>query len=493
MKVALVQAPVFDPNTPSNGLALLSAHLRNAGVEVDVHDVSKRVAKGFSKLLKEDFRDARTFFPVPERHPQATRRLLDLEAERILAGAPDLIGFSVLARTEKHSLALADVLKKKDPSCRIVFGGAQCLRENMAFDLVREPSVDAVAMAEADLSFPDFVRALPSGRGPLTATPGMLVKRDGKVLDGGDAPALTEIDSLPYLDFSSFDLDEYSGDILYMSTTRGCVRKCSFCTHIVGQKVYRTMSAVRTVAEIRHQMARYPKRNCVEFTDSLVNGNVRRLAQMSELLIDYRMERLAQRREGYWDFGWTGMAIIHPTMTAELLRKLRYSGCVQLRYGLESASQKVLDSMQKNMKIRDAETVIADTAAAGIMVFLYTLIGFPTETETDFQMTLDFIERNARRITTVGVSSCEIQKGAHMDVHPELYGLRLPLDDRLRWETADGANTYEVRQERLQRMNLLVDRLGLKVQEFPTRLGVTLKSPEPEYDFYGPSSPAAVA
>jgi hypothetical protein len=69
-------------------------------------------------------------------------------------------------------------------------------------------------------------------------------------------------------------------------------------------------------------------------------------------------------------------------------------------------------------------------------------------------------------------------------VHPENYGLRLPLEDRLRWETADGTNTYDVRQDRLRRINALVERLGLAVQEFPTRLGTTLKSPEPVYDFY---------
>jgi hypothetical protein len=145
--------------------------------------------------------------------------------------------------------------------------------------------------------------------------------------------------------------------------------------------------------------------------------------------------------------------------------------------------------MQKRVDMVDAEEVIRNTHRAGIQAFLYTLVGFPTEGEAEFQMTLDFIERNAEYITTVGVSSCEIQKGAHMDVHPEAYGIRLPLEDRLRWETADGSNTYDVRQERLARMNRLVDRLGLRVQEFPTRLGATLKAPEPEYDFYRPTTP----
>lgn len=484
MKAALVQAPVFDLKTPSNGLALLSAHLKNAGIECSVHDASRGVAKNFMALLGDGFQDSRTYLPVPDRYPAETSRFLDLEADRILAGGPDVVGFSVLARTEKHSLELAEKIKARDPRVRIVFGGAQCLRENMAFDFIAHPAVDAVALGEADLSFPAFLKGLDLGERACAPCAGMLVKRGGRVVDGGEPSVVSRLDSLPYLDLGAFDLDDYGGMVLYMSTTRGCVRQCSFCTHIVGQKTFRTMSAARTVAEIRHQMSLHPRYDNIEFTDSLVNGHVPRLAEMCDLLVDYRLERVAQRRRSNWDFGWSGMAIIHPTMTPALLRKLRNSGCHQLRYGMESASQKVLDSMQKRVRVRDAETVIRDTHRAGISVFLYMLVGFPTETEADFQETLDFLERVAPFVKQVGVSSCEIQKGSHLDVHPEAYGLRTPLTDRLRWETVDGTNTYAAREERQERMNRLVDRLGLGTYQFPTRLGATLDAPEPEYEFY---------
>jgi len=483
VRVALVQAPIFDHRTPSNALALLTAILKRDGFEARIHDANKCIANKFSKLLSDDFPDARTFTPVMDRHEDTTARLLDEETEHILSSDPDVVGFSVLARTEKYSLELAERIKKSRPAVRIVFGGAQCLRENMAEEFIRHSAVDAVALSEADVSFPLFLRSLGARGAALPATPGMLVKQGGNVLDGGDPPPVSDLDSLPFLDFGQFNLEEYNGEILYLSTTRGCVRKCSFCTHIIGQKVYRTMSAERTVAEIRHQINLHPNRRMVEFNDSLVNGNVRRLAEIADMLADYRLERVAAGRHGDKDFGWLGMAILHPTMTAELLKKLRFSGCAQLKYGLESASQKVLDSMQKKFKIADGERVIRDTWKAGISVFLFILVGFPTETEEDFQQTLDFIRRNAPFIDHVGVSSCEIQKGSHMDVHPELYGIQTPIEDRLRWRTSDGRNTYEIRQDRLRRMQDLLRRFKLLQYEFPTRLGMTLEK-EPEYNFY---------
>jgi len=483
MRVSLVQAPVFDHRTPSNALALLAALLKRENIETRIHDANKCISSKFEEMLSGKINDARTLTPVFGHHKDTMERLLDEEATHILASDPDAVGFSVLARTEKHSLDLARRIKRERPSTRIIFGGAQCLRENLAEEFIRHQAVDAVALSEADISFPTFLRSLKDGGSGLRATPGMLVKENGGIVDGGDPPAVADLDSLPFLDFEQFDLEAYNGDILYLSTTRGCVRKCSFCTHILGQKVYRTMSAKRTVAEIRHQIDLHPERRIIEFNDSLVNGNVRRLAEIADLLIDYRLERVTTGRHASKDFGWLGMAILHPTMTPELLRKLRFSGCIKLKYGMESASQKVLDSMQKKLRVADAERVIFDTWRAGISVFLFILVGFPTESESDFQQTLDFIERNVKFIDHVGVSSCEIQKGSHMDAHPELYGIKTPIEDRLRWSTSDGRNRYEIRQDRLGRMQKLLRRLNLLQYEFPTRLGITLDK-EPEYNFY---------
>src|SRR5581483_2835294 len=110
---------------------------------------------------------------------------------RIAAREPDVAAFSVLTGAERGSLELARRLKRLSPKTLVVLGGPQCLRETHAFDLVQEPFVDAVALGEADRSFPEFVLA----PGPVA---GMLVKKGGKLVDGGDPREVENLDDLPF-------------------------------------------------------------------------------------------------------------------------------------------------------------------------------------------------------------------------------------------------------------------------------------------------------
>ncbi len=463
-RVALVQAPVFDIWTPSNALAMLSALLRGAGLDARIHDASIAVHKTLSRragtpLTREDFMVA-----VEDR--DAVDPLLLEQAERVLEGEPDVAAFSILYRTEAATLRMAEHIKRLAPRCKVVLGGAQCLRENMAYELAAHPAVDAVVVGEADRSAVDFFSRFDPGAETAPRAAGVLTKEDGAIFDGGEAEVVEDLDSLPFMDFSGFDMDDYAGNKLFMYASRGCVRKCAFCTHILQHKTFRVMSPERVVAEIRQQLADYPGRNLVVFSDSLINGHVRNLKALAERLIELRADRLVSHRG--LDFGWEAMAIIHPTLTAALLKRLQLSGCRQLAYGLESASQKVVDLMQKNFRVADAERVIRDTAAAGIVAELFIMVGFPGETEADFQLTLDFIERNAEHLGGVAVSYCEVQKGSELERRAGELGMRVPLEDGRHWVSRDGSNTLATRMDRARRVYELVARLGLSINMPPT-------------------------
>jgi radical SAM superfamily enzyme YgiQ (UPF0313 family) len=441
-----------------------------------------RVYKALCARLgrKAGFRGNTEYSRMMDAAPALASELLDREVERILADAPDVVGFSVLVDTEKWSLEMARRVKRGAPACRVVFGGAQCLREALSFDFIRYPAVDAVLLGEADLSLPALLRAIPADGGSMPSVPGVLVKNGDEILDGGDPEVVEDLDTLPFLDFSQFPMDDYSEDIIFINTSRGCVRKCGFCTHIVQQKTYRTMSPKRTLAEIRHQLSRYPHRHYIDFNDSLVNGDVRRLGEISDLLKEYRLEKLVSDRRAGLEIPsveWGGMAILHPTMTRELLARMKHGGCQHLKYGLESASQKVVDAMEKHFDVRDAQRVIRDSAEVGIEVYLFVMVGFPGEGESEFQETLDFIEKNAAHLTGVLQSVCQIQRGSRLSREPEAFGIETPWDDT-RWRTKDGSNTYDIRMERLMRLGGLCDRLGLSPVQLLPRAG-----PMPHQEF----------
>jgi anaerobic magnesium-protoporphyrin IX monomethyl ester cyclase len=473
-RVVLVQPPSYDWLTPSNGLALINAHLNAAGIPPRIVDSSMRVRKALSARLKRVFKNHVEYHEALTAYPRVVAGLLAREVRAILEDSPDVVAFAVLTYTEKWSLDMAAAIKALRPSTRIVFGGAQCLRENNAFEFIRNPNVDVVMLGEADVSFVKYLRALwrAGADGAVPRIRGVLMKRAGEIVDGGDEEGVEDLDSLPFLDFSGFPMKDYVGDAIYLNTTRSCVRRCRFCTHFMMQKFYGVMSPERTLAEIKHHLEVFPNRKLLIFSDSLVNGDTRRLAKLADLLLDYRLERLARRGED-GDFAWSGMAILHRTTTLDLLRKLKASGCIELAYGLESGSQKVIDAMDKRFKITDAEDVIRDTKKAGIRVKTYLQFGFPGETEKDFQETLAFIRRNAAYLGEASISFSEVYKGSDMDLRPAYHGIKQPIGDRTRWESVDGTNTYDVRMDRCRRAAETARKAGVAVVEvYASKLGI---------------------
>jgi len=466
--ITLVQAPLVSRLAPCNGLALIKAHLQAAGISARIHDASLNLRRGIKaaglRWHEYQLTDADHLFDaLAASLPEFLPAFIDKEAQSVLSGAPDVVGFTVQYATEACSLALARRIKELSPGTAVVFGGPQCIRETKAFELAESPWVDAVALGEADLSFVEFARVFNPESRVIPHIPGFLVKEKGRVLDFGDPPEFKNLDELPFMDFSGFEMDAYRADSLFMVASRGCVRKCSFCTEIVQRKTYRRMSAERILAEIRHQLRRYPDRCFVRFDDSLINGDVRLVARLSELLAPFRLEMAVRRASR--DFGWGGMAILHPTMTASLLKKMRQGGCQTLAYGFESGSQKVVDLMRKGFKVEEAQRIIRDTHAAGIRVQLFVMVGYPGETDRDFRQTLDFLERNEEAIDIVSVSMCGLLKGSHIAVNHAQYGaVPHPTDARL-WSSADGTNTPAVRQARHQAVFDAIRRLGFQASE----------------------------
>lgn len=472
MKVVLVQPPSYDWLTPCNGLALIQAHLKAAGITPAIVDSSMRVHRALARKLRRRFKTHPEYHEALNANPAFVAARLSKEVDEIVSHEPDVAAFAVLTYTEKWALDMAAALKRRAPRCRIVFGGPQCLRENNAFDHARNPSVDAVMLGEADVSFVKYVRALEK-RGPKAVLKirGVLTKDGDEIVDGGDEEGVSDMDALPFLDFSGFPMKDYSGDTIFINTTRSCVRRCRFCTHFMMQKYYGVMSPERTVSEIRHHLKVFPRRRKIIFSDSLVNGDVARLSKMADLLIDFRLESLYREGKAS-NFTWGGMAILHKTMTTELLRRLKASGCSMLSYGLESGSQKVIDAMDKRFRVSEAEDVIRETNKVGIRARLYLQCGFPGETEEDFKLTMGFVERNVKHIDQVSISFSEIYKGSPLDAQPKKFGIKTPIVDRTRWVSEDGANTYEVREDRCKRLSELSRRCGIEtVEVFASKLG----------------------
>lgn len=87
---------------------------------------------------------------------------------------------------------------------------------------------------------------------------------------------------------------------------------------------------------------------------------------------------------------WWGNIRFEKTFTPELCQLLARSGCVAISGGLEVASDRLLELMQKGVTVEQVARVSRAFTNAGVMVHAYLMYGFPTQTE---QETIDSLER----------------------------------------------------------------------------------------------------
>lgn len=445
MKIALVLAPFLYKRCPLIGLAYLAAKLKLSGHEVDIFDLNAEMdalGAGEEKAWSEEL--------FTEGYFNKHRAYFESQVENILQSQAKIIGFSMWTSTKHISLALARMIKQRDKNRLIVLGGPECSFYKDSF--IKDQSVDIVTLGEGEQTLAEIVQTYDM-HGSVNFCSGTLLKINQKVIDCGERPEIKNLDSLPFPDFSGFIFDRYySVRTLPIMFNRGCLRHCVFCNTAVTWKKCRPRSAKNIFAEMIYQRRKYPDLQRFEVEDSALNIDLKELSDLCDLI-----------NAGDLEISWGGSAIIHPGMDYDLLKKMALAGCSCLAYGLESGSQKVVDSMRKGFKIEEAERLIRDTHNAGIEVLLNIVIGFPNETEYDFLQTMNFIERNRDYIYSIAIpSECSIGNNTYLHTHPEEFNVT--LNTGAKWRTADGSNTHELRQKRMEDFNHFVNSIGVKLQ-----------------------------
>jgi len=458
MRIALIQCPGWGRDCPPYTIALLSAWLRRRGHKVFGFDLNNTLyCSGSDKYRKMwDDKDMYSFWNNESLIAEFIRdneRMVDFQVNRILATEAKIIGFTVHFSSSLVSLAMAGRIKSLANDRTIVFGGPDCCRELRGQEFIKEDAVDIVAVGEGDEVLPELAEIM-ENEGRVDYCRGTLLKKDGKVIDCGDRPVIRYLDTIPFPDYSDFRKDILLGhyrqpERLDIFDSRGCITRCHFCSEWQFWKAFRSMSGDRIFEEIAYQVKIFPGVNYFYFIGSLLNGSVKALSRFCDLVIRSNLK-----------IRWAGQAVIRPEMDKELLEKMKKAGCEWLGYGIESGSQKVVDSMNKHFSITKAEEVLRDTHQAGISTQVNFMFGIPTETGDDFKQTLQFLERNRENIDSVLASQsfCVIDKGTYLHTNAEKFGI-INADHHLYWET--NGNNYPERFRRYEEFCQLALSLGL--------------------------------
>lgn len=291
--------------------------------------------------------------------------------DRICAENPDVIGFSVYDTNREPTEWTAKQIKKRLPNVKIIIGGPQCHMP----DFIPPPAIDYWVAGEGEQILIDFLEGLENGQLPEQ-------RKLGKTFGQNRI----NLDSLPPPDYSDYDFSLYTSSFgISAELSRGCVAKCSFCRETWFWK-YRDRKSSNILDEIERQVKTYGI-NFVWFIDSLTNGNLKELRDFARGVVERGL-----------DIKWMGYARCDGRMDLEYYKDLKASGCVNLSYGIESGSQKVLDLMRKNIKISDINSNLVSAARVGIFSHANWIVGAPGEDIQAMAHSLNLVWNHRARI-----------------------------------------------------------------------------------------------
>ena len=475
LDILLLSIPRLELRGPLCGPALIKAVTEEAGYKsqyVDLNiDLWQRLeSQGYTYLWGKDdntFYDQDKFSQFYE---STFKSVIEDWSQQIVAAKPKWVGICIFSDWSNKATAeiLCKTLKAQNPDQKIVVGGpsviylGQSMKSSGLVDayVPGEGEEGVLALLRQDWDHPALHGQLVSPTVPLDELP----LADYSDLNFSHYNGRSPMSGLPIIG------DEFTGDVsLYITGSRGCIRRCTFCDVELNWPKFRYRSGKNIAYEVL-QLAKTYKVTRFRFADNLINGRVDVMKEMCEVIVE------ACDRRGFdkAPFSWMGHFICRKEqeMPEEIYHLMVKSGAVRVHVGIESGSEKVLKDMRKPVSQDDIEAMLKYGKRAGLLFDLLMQVGYPTETEQDFQQTLELLTRLVIYKDAIGYI-----KVGHPTILSEgtaaykQFGGPQANDEHGDWAYLD--NTNKVRIERYQRLKdhclalgyEVVDSVGQKLRE----------------------------
>lgn len=448
--ILIISVPCTISQSPPAAPALLKASVLQAGFSCQTLDFNILMYKESSEVDQLE-----TYFTTGLNTDQApvARRLVQQWVNQIISINPKYVGISVFTYQNRIATQLFCEEIKKQSNIKIILGG-QGLSDggiqglsNFGQQMIEMQLADYWIRSEGEISLVELLRN----------------NIDYPGINSNNFKQIDDLDSIPFPDYHNYDLTQYNDPALPITGSRGCVRSCSFCD-IHEHWKYRYRTGQSMVNEIIHLHQTYNVTD-FRFTDSLINGNLKEFKIFIKLLSEYNRTQINK-------ISWSSQFIVRSenTLTLEYWKDLAESGAKMLPIGVETGSDQVREHMNKKFTNQDLDYTMSMMAQYNITCQFLMLVGYPTETDKNFQETLDMFTKYQPManhiITNVSIgSTMGILPGTPLYYNAEFHNIELDKYEN-NWVALDNPTlTLEKRLERRAQLKNHLLGLGYPVRE----------------------------
>ncbi|MHB1392562.1 MAG: B12-binding domain-containing radical SAM protein [Clostridia bacterium] len=264
-------------------------------------------------------------------------------------GKFEVVGFTTTCITMKYVLKLAKILKEHDESIKTVCGGHMATFGGR--EILRDYSqIDFIVYGEGEISFYELVKCIEENR-KLSSVKGIMYRDKGEVKVNEEREFIEDLNSLPFPSRDQFNQHDNRSQYIRISTSRGCLGNCGFCSSFVGRKQkgprWRGRSPENIVSEIEQIVKTY-NFHTFDFVDSTFEDpgeeGKRRIRTIATEILNRDIEiyyNCCFRAENWNE---------NDLDTLELLVK---SGLEKINIGFESGNERGLRILNKRATTKD--------------------------------------------------------------------------------------------------------------------------------------------
>ena len=306
--------------------------------------------------------------------------------DNVMANKPKVIAFYTNLMTKVKIIYLIKRLRSTAElkETKILLGGPD-LTYN--YENYLKNGADFLVIGEGEESFLEFSQQF-FGAQDYHKVPGLIFNdTEGDIVKNVGRIKIKEIDNLSLPNRSKIDLTPYLNawkkhhgkSTLNISTQRGCPYTCQWCSTAVYGQSYRRRSPKLVVDEIENLIQEYNP-DALWFVDDVFTVSHKWIKAFAEemkkrkISIPFECITRAER------------------LNKEVLEQLKLAGCFRIWIGAESGSQRIIDLMKRQVDINKVAEMMQLTKKYDIETGTFIMVGYPTETREDIDLTINYLK-----------------------------------------------------------------------------------------------------
>ncbi|MBS7655825.1 radical SAM protein [Candidatus Bathyarchaeota archaeon] len=323
---------------------------------------------------------------------------------------PKILGISVSTPGYKNALKIAKEVKEGDQQIITVFGGPHvtfAIEETLA-----HKEVDFVIREEGEVTMTELTESILRGFKEVNSIEGLSYRIGDRIIHNPSRPLIKDLDAIPFPIRDSPHLYKIPASLI---TSRGCPYKCIFCSAgaMFGGS-YRVRNPKNVILEVNH----------------ILNSMNPDFFFISDDTFTINPERTKKICQEFKNLGvkWVCAARAN-LVNREIIKSMAESGCFLLQFGVESGSQKILNSIKKGITINQVRKGVKWCIEFGIKPVCSFMIPHPEDTHETIEETREFMKELKNYGVYLFISFTTPFPGTFLYTHAENLGIKFLTKD----------------------------------------------------------------